>query len=198
MAERFVFGWLEGGEIVAKEAGDVAGGGCRFFWRLGASAASGRGGGGSGEFDRDWSVEAEGAGSFDDVPLPAEGGEGESLAEEPGVAEIAGCGGVGFAAIDEGEDSFAAAVGDLEKQRAVGFVFVERAEEEEVGGELDFALGVARGFVEVDDSAVVRVGGADGEVDDGGDFFVGRAAGCGVERGAVEDFDAEDAGGGRI
>ncbi len=175
VAEGHVAGGGGGGEVVAEEAGDGF-----------AAGVVGDGG-----------IEAQAIG---DVPLPAEGGEGEALAEEPGVSGFGEAGGLGFAAVDEGEQAGAAAVGDLEEECAGGFGAVRQVEwmdEEKVGGELDFTGGVAGCFVEIDDAGVARVFGADGEVDAGGDLFEageGGVAPAGGDEGAADDVDAGNAG----
>ena len=142
-------------------------------------------------------VEAEISRKCGRVPLPAEVSDGVALIEEPVVAEVFGGGGESCAgaSVDEAHEAFGTAVGDFEQERVIAAV--EGAEEEEVGGEFDFAVCVARSFVEVDDDTVVRIAGADGVVDARGDFLVraSSAEGLVVEyRLAGENFDAGDAG----
>ena len=61
---------------------------------------------------------------------------------------------------------------DLEEQPAVAARRIGRLEHAEVGREVDPALGVALGLVQVDDRLVRRVLGIDGEPDDAVDPLV--------------------------
>ena len=71
-----------------------------------------------------------------------------------------------------------------------------RADGDEVGGELDFAVFQVDGVVQIDDALVVRVGDRKREVDASGDALVGSGV---AELLAVEDigagcnFDSDDA-----
>jgi hypothetical protein len=125
------------------------------------------------------------------VPLPAERGDGVALAQEPCVAEVGNVFGIRGAAIDNAQEAFAAAVGDFQQQRAVGAM--QRSHEKQVGGEFDFALCVAWRFIKVDNAAVVRVVGADGEVHTGVDLIV-RGDSLPFDANAAADFHTGDAG----
>ena len=173
MSERPVGGFGDRSEVIAEQTGDG----------LCAVVSDGR-------------VEAERVRRGRCVPLPAEGGVAVTLAEEPRVAEVGELGGFPErrTTVDDAGNAGTAAVGDFKQQRAVAAV--RWTEEKEVGREFDFTLGIARGFVEVDDGAVVRVLRMDGEVDAGDDLLVrpGSAEGLPVEDGrAGEDLDAGDA-----
>jgi len=108
-------------------------------------------------------------------------------------------------AIEAVEDRLVAAIHDVQQQRAVALRGILRAQDREIGGELDLAGGIAgrlalnlrlpsrrfgrgaRQFFEPDDDLVARVRGVDREPD----FARHDLVGAGVaERRAVVDVDA--------
>jgi hypothetical protein len=80
----------------------------------------------------------------------------------------------------EDADRHAAAVDDVDQGDAVPALRVARHEHHELAPGFDLAGGVAWCLVDVDDLAVVRVGGIEGEVDAAGEPLVGTgvAEGC--------------------
>ena len=117
------------------------------------------------------------------VPLPAQAHDGETVAQEPCVPGIGGE--IPVAAVDEREDAATATIRDFEKQRAVALVSIFRADGDEVGGELDFAVFQIDRVAEIDDALVVRIGHGEGEVNASSDALVGSGR---AELFAVEDI----------
>ena len=102
-------------------------------------------------------------------------------------ASPASCGEIPVAAIDEGENAAASAVGNFQQHRAVALVRVLRADGNEVGGKFDLAVLQVHGVAQIDDALVVRIGHGEREVDASGDALVGARI---AERLAVEDIGA--------
>lgn len=72
---------------------------------------------------------------------------------------------------------------------------VEGSQQKQVGGKFEFAVRVARSFVDIDDAAVVAIVGAHGKVHAGRDFFVrtGRVEGLTIKDGCSrENVDMRD------
>ncbi len=140
----------------------------------------------------DGSVERERAGAAS-IPLPAEGDDGEAVAQKPGVAGV--CGEILVAAIDERQNMRKTAIRTFEKKRAVAFGGVFGADGDEIGGEFNFAVLETDCFFEVNDGFVVGVVYGDGEKDFAGEAFVRAsvAEGLSIENvHARDDFDASN------
>ncbi len=106
------------------------------------------------------------AGLIGHVELPADPREGEPESHQKSIAEIIFCLRIGkTAAIEPGERAAIAAVRHFDERRAVRATVVLRPEQVHVRGEFHEAGCVAWRLVEIDDNAIVRVGGIDGEVD---------------------------------
>ena len=76
-------------------------------------------------------------------------------------------------AIDQGDDTAAAAIGNFQHQRAVSLGRIFRADGHEIGREFDLAVFQIHGFFEIDDAPIVLVGDEEREVDTAGDAFIG-------------------------
>ena len=110
-----------------------------------------------------------------DIELPSDPHERVSLFHQEAVAEV----GRGSwiltsvrAAIEAPEESLAPPIGDLEQQRAVAFLRVNRAQDIEIGGEVHAAICAACRVLEIDDARVVLVGGIERELDRAGELLV--------------------------
>ncbi len=78
----------------------------------------------------------------------------------------------GRAAIEAAQQPLASSIGDLEQQRAVALLRVNRTKDVQVGREVDAPICAARGVLEVDDARVVLVGGIERELDRAGELLV--------------------------
>src|SRR5580704_8636758 len=172
MAERHVFDFLRGREIGTHQAVNF----------LSAGIVS------------DWSVELEVFTVIGHVKFPADPRNRVAFAQEKSVAIFAVRTGRTIS-VDDVQDSFSATIGNLEEYGVVSLVHVFGLQEIEVGGKLDFTLGVARRFVDVNNLAVVEVIRIYSEIDAPHDFLVG----AGQSEGATvlnvrtgNDFDAGD------
>ena len=136
------------------------------------------------------------------VPLPSHPQQREALPHERAVAELRGGGRIGRVGgvLEDRQDPLAAAVAGLVEEAAVAAPRIHRFQQVEVRRELDQALRVLRGAIEVDDGAVLRQPRVEREVHPADEFLVGAG---GTERRAVQhrlaadDLEAGHAGVGR-
>jgi hypothetical protein len=101
-----------------------------------------------------------------DIELPAEKRDGETLFEQKAVTQIPR-----FRrqvallrAAQDGERLIASAIDDLEEHGPSRLTRILGPEEQQVGGEPDFPVGVARRAIEIRDGAIGRECRIDGEV----------------------------------
>ena len=111
-----------------------------------------------------------GAGS---IPLPAERDHGKAVAQQPAIAGAMRQ--VFITAIDQREDAGVAAVGILQKQRAVALGRIFGPDCDEVRGEFHLAIAQIDRIRQIDDALVMNVGDRHCEINASGNAFV-RAA----------------------
>ena len=172
MAERHVFHFLRGSEIRTHQATNLFS-----PWIV-----------------SNWRIELEIFAVVGDIKFPADPGDGVALAQKKSVAEFRARIG-GRYSIHKAQDSLSAAIRDFKKDRVISFVHVLGFQEIKVGGKFDFALRVARRFVEIDDQLVVQVVRIHSEINAADDFLIRsgqseRAAILNVSAG--NNFDASD------
>ena len=122
--------------------------------------------------------------------MPTNPNESEALAHQEAIAEFGintrGSGPSGM--VEEGHESFSAAIGNLDKGSSVTSIRVLGAEDIEVRRKLYCTVVVARSPIKVDDDPVVRILRIDLEVHFADEPFIGA--------GKSEGFSAGDVGAG--
>ena len=172
MAERHVIHFLRGREIRTHQAAN-------FF---------------SSRIVSDWSVELETFAVFGDIKFPADPGNGVALAHQKAVAIFAFRTGR-TEAVHKVQNSFSAAIGNFEKHGAVSLVHVLGLQQIEVSGKFDFALRIARRFVEIDDQLVVKIVRIHREINAADNFLVSssQSEGTAIQNvGARNNLDARN------
>ncbi len=134
-----------------------------------------------------------------DIELPTQPRHGEALSHQEAVTEIGGAGRIHRAAgpVDQTKNPLPAPVRYFQEKRSIPAAILLGLENEDVRGELDFALAVEMGFVQIDDLLVVRIVRPHREVGLADDLLVrpGQPETPAADHiGARRDFDSIETG----